>query len=87
MSIEAELAPLCDEPVTQKLVAQVVGDLCALDNDTLVKMTGDLAGVRAKIIVNDPDLGGAPLHLNRVRIVEALTELVRSVYVVPRDSR
>jgi hypothetical protein len=88
MSLEAELAPLCEDTLTQKIVGEFVGALANLDDDALKKLAADLELVRAKIVVGAPDRGGAGgIHINRVRVVQSLKELVNSLRAIPFRSR
>jgi hypothetical protein len=88
MSLEAELAPICGDVLTQKIVGEFVGALANLDDDALKKLSDDLEMVRAKIVVGTPDRGGVGgIHINRVRVVQALKELVNSLRAIPFRSR
>jgi len=87
MSLEAELAPLAKNHVTQKIIGEFVGSLANLDDDTLQHITADLELMRAMIAVGDPDRGGVRIHLNRIRVVQALRELVNSLRAIPFESR
>jgi hypothetical protein len=88
MSLEAELAPLAEDALTQKIIGEFVGSLANLDDEVLKKLTADLELLRAKIVVGAPDRGGAgDIHINRVRVVQALKELVNSLRAIPFRSR
>lgn len=88
MSLEAELAPHCENPMTQKLVGEFIGALANLDDESLRHISADLELLRAKIVVGSPDRGGiGHIHSNRVRVVQALRELVNSLRAIPFESR
>lgn len=88
MSLEAELAPHCENTLTQKLIGEFVGSLANLDDESLKHLAADLELLRAKIVVGAPDRGGlGDIQLNRVRVVQALRELVNSLRAIPFYNR
>jgi hypothetical protein len=88
MSLEAELAPHCENPLTQKLVGEFVGALANLDDESLKHVAADLELLRAKVVVGAPDRGGiGGIHSSRVRVIQALRELVNSLRAIPFHCR
>jgi hypothetical protein len=70
------------------MVGEFVGSLANLDDEALRHLAADLELLRAKIVVGAPDRGGAGnIHINRVRVVQALKELINSLRAIPFRSR
>jgi len=88
MALEAELAPLCKNRITQKIIGEFVGSLANLDDEMLKHIAADLELLRAIIVVGAPDRGGVGnIQLSRVRVVQALKELVNSLRAIPFENR
>lgn len=88
VSLEAELVPLCESRITKKVVGEFVGILANLDDASLRHMASDLELLRAKILVGALDRGGAgDIHINRVRVVQDLKDLVNSLLAIPFVNR